>query len=428
MAAPPEQTLDALLAARAADISRLRYDVAPTELPPQWDDVWLLRYVLSFPGTENAVKRVELVRQCVAWRAENAGMLADAAAGRPAPHAAAIEPFMVSGFHQPSLLGEPLFIVRAGLSNPGAVLDNVPAEGLLSWLMYSKEQAFLMCDAETRKRRTIVKAINIVDMAHTQLAMMDRRFFAVLGQSSKLSEAMYPQALARAVNIHPPAFFYAMFSIFKVFMTKKALEKSGVCPGASAARPTAASCPFASRRFDVASLPSFLGGSCKCLARGGCVACVPNAQTRPALAGGAHASVTVPARGVHDVLVAAREPGQRLVWGFTIADKGLEVSAWLTTGSDVVVPLLARRKHMAAEGLVSGEVLVPAAGTVTMRFCNTHSMFTGKKVTIYTRMEPPAAVAAPATSCASGAADAASAAPTAPLPPAVAEGVAMISL
>ena len=90
MAAPPEQTLDALLAAHAADIARLRSDVAPTELPPQWDDVWLLRYVLSFPGTENAVKRVELVRQCVAWRAENAGMLADADAGRPAPHAAAI--------------------------------------------------------------------------------------------------------------------------------------------------------------------------------------------------------------------------------------------------------------------------------------------------------------------------------------------------
>jgi hypothetical protein len=35
--------------------------------------------------------------------------------------------------------------------------------------------------------------ISVIDMAHTRLADTDRRFFAVLGESGKISEFVYPQ-------------------------------------------------------------------------------------------------------------------------------------------------------------------------------------------------------------------------------------------
>ena len=88
--------------------------------------------------------------------------------------------------------------------------------------------AFLRCDAETRARRTLVKMVSVIDMAHASLSDSDRRFFAILGESGKLSETAYPQMQARNVMLHPPSFMYAMFSIVKVFMSKKQLDKQAI--------------------------------------------------------------------------------------------------------------------------------------------------------------------------------------------------------
>jgi hypothetical protein len=133
MAAP--EPLDPLLAKHKADIESLRAAVGAI-LPTTWDEISLLRYVLSFP---DASERQKAVRDAIAWREKNAAMLAAAAAGSPAPHEDAIRPHMIQGFHASSVHGEPLYIVRAGLSSPISLLNSIPTADILEWLMFYKE-------------------------------------------------------------------------------------------------------------------------------------------------------------------------------------------------------------------------------------------------------------------------------------------------
>lgn len=206
-----------------------------------------------------------------------------------------------------------------------------------------------------------MKLISVVDLSGVTLAMgSDSSYQRTIGESGKVSEDVYPQLLTRQVIIHPPSFFWALFSIFKLFMSAKVMDKLGFCPGRSADKPSASACPFASVRFRLEDLPTFLGGGCHCTARGGCVAGMPNEQKTPATAAGE--AVTVSAGSVHEVALTARCAGERLAWDFTLEDKGLEVSATVTPeAGGPPVTLLPARKYKKEDGAVTGSVVVPVA-------------------------------------------------------------------
>ena len=276
MSSSETTSLDTLLLEHAASIAALRKDLG-AELPTYFDDIWLLRYVLSF---DILSERVDAIKKSIKWRSENAEMLADAAAGRPAPHHDIVKPYLVSGFHPATkaLLGEPLFIVRSGVSNPTAVMNILTTEQVISNLMFSREVAFLQCDAETRKQRRLVKMITMIHMEHAT-ASFDRRFFNCLGATSKISEFVYPQQLLKSVMFRPPSFFFSLFALFKPLFTKKMLEKQAMCPGK--APEGIAACPFAKKHFDLVTLPSIVGGECTCEENGGCICGVGNNVTSP---------------------------------------------------------------------------------------------------------------------------------------------------
>jgi hypothetical protein len=228
---------------------------------------------------------------------------------------------MVSGYHPPtrSLHGEPLYIVRAGVSNPGAVMNLLTHEQMVEFLMFSREEAFIQCDAETRRRRVVVKMVSVIHMEHAG-AGFDRRFGQCLGASSKIGEFAYPQSLLKTVLFRPPSFcerwvaracervlrpaaacahdpaarttdartrrhtrapaaVFAIFALIRPLMSKKSLDKQSVCPGRAAGG--VAKCPFAAKHFELATLPTILGGECTCAARGGCICGFANDMSAP---------------------------------------------------------------------------------------------------------------------------------------------------
>jgi len=258
--------------------------------------------------------------------------------------------------------------------------------------MFNRERAFLACDAESRARGVLVKMINVVDLSHTDFASQSSAFMKVLGESSKLSEEMYPQLLLRAALLNPPSFFYVLYSTFRFLMSAKQLARTGICPFKATVPPgalPASACPFASSRFDVDKLPSFLGGGCSCIARGGCIACTPNNATSP-LAGSSSAPLAVAAGGVVDVPLLAKQPGEQLVFEYTVESGGLEVSAWAKPEAGPAVQLLAPRKARSEEGAVRGSLRVPVSGEVTLRFSNAHSRFNRKSVRVSAMLVEPA--------------------------------------
>ena len=289
-----------LLATHAAAIASLRAELS-AELPAAYDDVYLLRYCLSFPAPP---ERAAALRKGIAWRAAHAELLADAAAGRPPPAHAAISASQVAGFHGATKGGDPLFVVRSGLCSPADLMRVVAVEDFTAWLMYYREVGFIACDRETRARGALVKQITVVDLKDSPLAVFDRKYFTALGEASNVSEYVYPQLLRRSVIMHPPAFFSTVFALIKPFMSAKSLEKTTLCPGSSAARPAFAACPFAAALFEGAALPTFLGGTCRCTHLGGCICGRPNEQCLPGSAP-RDAVLAIPARSVHDVYLTA---------------------------------------------------------------------------------------------------------------------------
>jgi len=78
--------------------------------------------MLSHTEDADALKNA---RATLAWRREKADMLEAAASGKKLERFALIEQYIICDYHGRTTSGQPMYIVRAGLSNPGAVMDQV---------------------------------------------------------------------------------------------------------------------------------------------------------------------------------------------------------------------------------------------------------------------------------------------------------------
>ena len=139
--------------AQAADVTALRAALG-ADAPAGCDDIWLLRFCLSF---SEPAKQESSVRACIAWRAANAPLLDSVREGKTLPKDALIKSLCLTDYHGATKYGEPVNIVRAGLCSPPALLAVVSAEEFFEWLMWQKEVSFLACDAAMRKNRLLVK-------------------------------------------------------------------------------------------------------------------------------------------------------------------------------------------------------------------------------------------------------------------------------
>ena len=368
---------------QAGEIAVLRAALGAS-IPAGWDEIWLLRFTLSFSG--DASKQLAAARTCIEYRQKHAALLAGAAAGQFPPKDALIKSLCFTDFHAPTRYGEPVSIVRAGLCNAGALMAAVSEAEFFEWMMVQKELGFLACDAATRKNRLLVKCITVVDLLGVTLASASSsgsiKYQQIAAATGKVSESVYPQLLGKQVMLHPPRFSAAVFAVIRQFLSPRVVEKLGFCPGPGDAHgSSAAACPYARARFELADLPTFLGGLCKCTAKGGCICATPNERSHVQALDGECVTVSVGARRRHEVTLAARAPLATLHWEFSLAAKGIEMSAAVQPEAGPAMQLAPARKFKAEDGAVRGECVVPVAGTVTVTFDNSHSRLTSKSVT-----------------------------------------------
>lgn len=354
------------------------------------------------------------MRFAVQWRRDNADVLAAAAAaeaaeaggyagdGLDAPQVQAqltelfggesalraIRRYVVAALvRTESVQGQPLFVVRAGLSNVPVLMDAVPHESVLKFFMLSRHRVFLRCDARTRASGTLIKAVSVNDLNFVTLsAMSDNRFKAVLTKASKLSEKLYPQLLERMVLLNVPKFFAAVWSVIRHLLPKRALEKVAVCRGRALEQPLA-KCPFASQRFGAERLPLFLGGSCP--ARNGVFGGISEHATAPAgkVGNDGMTQLEVSSRSVARVPMPVPAGDGVLHLEFEMVSGGCEVSVAVRPeggaadgGEDVEV--LKPHKVKPDKGRQTHVLRLPGTGarTAFLRFDNTHSAITSKRL------------------------------------------------
>ena len=375
--------VDALLAANADRVrvllDALRAGGAEVGASTPYDDVWALRFCLSHQDDAEAES---CARRTLAWRAKKSEMLAHAAKGEPYPRFARLEKYVAADYHGETLARGPLYIIRAGISNPKAMMDDFSEEDVLDFMMYRKEIGFLKCDARTRSTRVLTKLVTVNDLNHVSLLSgPDKRFTAVLGKSSKLSEEYYPQLLDRAVLINVPYVFGAIWSLMKPLLSAKTRSKVAICGASDTRTGDVSKCPFA-KLLNLDTVPSFLGGRCKC--KGGCVGGCPNEQTVQVGKSDddGMTRVTVAAR---DKLLVYRdvEPGDKVAWSVRVEAQGVEVTAYLRAcGCDAGKPttLVRKHKHKAEMGLKEEVLEMHQRGTLVFEFNNEYSLMNSKNV------------------------------------------------
>mmetsp|Transcript_39672 Transcript_39672/g.109282 ORF Transcript_39672/g.109282 Transcript_39672/m.109282 type:complete len:318 (+) Transcript_39672:53-1006(+) len=225
------------------------------------DDIFLLRYVLSFPDPAAAE---EAVLKAKRYRREHAGLFASAAKGEVLPCITKFDGKLPVGvWEHRTDLGQVVYIVRTGFCDSNVVLDEADQKDILDNTMYHKEVIFLELDRMTRKTGVLLKCFTVLDFENVT---MFGRPPPGTTEASAISGYLYPQMAAKTIMINMPWFFGTLFSIVKPLLPAKVLEKIAMCPAkgtSSAARREISECPFASSLWsDPAKIPAFLGGTC----------------------------------------------------------------------------------------------------------------------------------------------------------------------
>jgi len=254
-------SLDDLLREHRGIISALRRSLA-VEVEAQVDDVWLLRYALSFKDDLPAA--IQAAKAAITWRRENSNLV-QAAAAREAPselteqELAAIHQCFVAAYYCCTRFGDPVFISRLCAYNVNHLMEVVSEAKLELWFNFVNECAWQYCEAETLQRRYFVMQINIQDV-HGVKMMQNRSFLRALGNSSKVNDWLRPQLFGKTYILNPPRWLSMASRLAGGLMSKKSLEKVWVHP--TKVGEGRGLCFFAQQLFDAdTALPKFLGGN-----------------------------------------------------------------------------------------------------------------------------------------------------------------------
>ncbi|OQS01929.1 Outer Dynein Arm Light Chain 2 [Thraustotheca clavata] len=364
--------LDALLVEHDDAINELRRLVKDV-LEPQYDDVWLLRFLIS-NGTPSASE--EPVRYTIKWRAGRKVLLEKIRNGASAPFHDEITKYQVIGDHKHTSLGEPLFFVRVGLCNAISLMNNVSYNDILEYMLLSREKMVADLEVKTRSQRKLIKGISVLDFAGYSLRWgTEPRFSKLLGECSELMEKMYPQLIGQSILVNTPSYFSWFFRVLKPFLSESTLSKIVVCPGGT----SIADCPYMSKYLVLSDLPSFLGGDCTCNGKG-CIGKIPNSQTTPIKESGSNglAVLTVAARSVQTIDIPIK-PGKRFVYSVGVPGKAVNVSIVFRT---VDIPILPKQSIAKSNDLLDGAWLAPKEGVVSITFENSALFDTSKTIMV----------------------------------------------
>lgn len=284
-----EPTIDDLLAQNVEALRALRAELAP-ELAQSdavgtlFDDIFLLRYILSFTKEQKAVAdAAEPLHQCLRWRMANPKLLQAARVWDDGDHSASLAlvpsiesilPNLNGRLHRKTAKdGGPVYLIRGCLQDDKAMrahVDTYGTDGLITYMLIQRERAFVINDAQTRKTRRLVKMIQLYDMGDMAFSF-DRQMLKIFGGISRLSEQYYPQLMRQLIIFNSPSMVRGLLALARPFFPAKLIEKLKFCKGQDTHLTTAAiaGCPFATRVIDLESIPTFLGGQCNC--SGGCV-------------------------------------------------------------------------------------------------------------------------------------------------------------
>jgi len=254
----PDRNVELLMARHRETIDKIRAELGEEINDKDHDDLFILRYVLSFKAVEPAC---DAIRKCLAWRSENRHILDLVDRNEQVPSRAMIASYAISDYHpKPMADGGPLLVTRAGLCDLSSLLSHVSMKDLVEWLMWLNEWGYRECDRVTRETGRLTKLVRVNDLNHASI-LQDRGFFSAIGKASKVASYCYPQLVDKNVILNAPSLISIVLKVAAQFVSANTMSKVALCRGKTT-HGDFESCPFATRRFQKGDLPEFMGGNC----------------------------------------------------------------------------------------------------------------------------------------------------------------------
>jgi hypothetical protein len=135
---------------------------------PYTDDIWLLRYVLSFKkakyrGSEWLKPTADYMQNMIEFRSKHKEAFAPIQAGGNPADDVEVQQCLV---HYLAFTrdGGPVNIIDIALCNLNKISDKLGHDRLVQYHIEAREKDFVICDRLTRKTRKLVKMVSVIDL------------------------------------------------------------------------------------------------------------------------------------------------------------------------------------------------------------------------------------------------------------------------
>jgi len=225
----------------------------------RYDDIWILRYVLShgkddLEGAAEAAIQTMVFREekklnhqdnCdLRYRMQNIGDSHDTKRFKSLSVTTAVTAAPLPGWEklndcsskntsmmiQPNLDRGPILIVDMSTFNMDLVHEKFTHDELLETNLYTNECIFQVVDEVTRRTGKLTKFCKIIDMDGWQLSKVNRSYIKADAAVSKELENMFPQLVGTVLLVNAPSWISIIWSFAKMFMPQRAISKVDILP------------------------------------------------------------------------------------------------------------------------------------------------------------------------------------------------------
>ena len=362
---PATRDVAVLMKERRAEIDKLKAAVddvlktqPTTETGEPWDGIWLkyddiffLRYILSF---ETAAKAEAHVRSCFQYRQTKEHQELSKLCfeknehGRPKWEdqdlVKTMQKYQVAdALPKAQKRGGFTVLIRGGMNDANTMFDLLTRQEHLRANYAYREGSYIICDTVTRETGYLAKQVLVFDMKGSKLSdMMDRRMSSIHQEVSASSAYLYPQLVDKMCMVNAPKWMTYVLAFFRRIMPKRNMDKVAMFHSGDQMWKS----DWAQETLDRAELPSFVGGtlSDEEVAKmprlnGSLLAAKPDGSGGGGGGGGGAAAggagtgsgglteLTVGARSKQEVVVDVPLPNASVAVTLNVAAYGVEVSA-----------------------------------------------------------------------------------------------------
>ena len=269
-----------------------------------------------------------------------------------------------------------VIVVRIAMCKRDDMSNSLTFDEQKSLQLLHREAGFQYVDKLTRETGLLSKQVMFFDLKGAALSSMnDKKSRHIQAEVSNIGKKCYPQLVDKVAMVNAPKWFAGLLKVLKAVLPKSALEKIELFSSTESLWDS----DWAKQRLKRENMPGFLGGQLpeeelsdelagKCLER----TSLPDVTIKPR--GKVSVPIDITSDGKHQVNYLVSITNRGVTFSIVFVPKGMESRA------KEAVTLRSENKIEASKGPIRDTITVNGPGTVHFKFDNSHSMMREKIV------------------------------------------------